>query len=63
VYVDGYYAGVVDDFDGHFQHLTLPPGGHHIELRASGYKTLDADIYVQANDTTDWRATMVPMNG
>jgi hypothetical protein len=27
VYVDGYYAGVVNDFNGHFQHLDLTPGG------------------------------------
>jgi len=26
VYVDGFYAGVVDDFDGVFQTLPLPPG-------------------------------------
>ena len=32
VYVDGYYAGVVDDFDGAFQRLRTAPGGHEIEL-------------------------------
>src|SRR5262245_48645054 len=30
VYVDGYYAGLVDDFDGIFQRLHLPPGPHDI---------------------------------
>ncbi len=29
VYVDAFYAGIVDDFDGNFQRLPLPPGGHH----------------------------------
>src|SRR6266542_229436 len=28
VYVDGYYAGIVDDFDGMLQSLPLSPGGH-----------------------------------
>ena len=28
VYVDGYYAGVVDDFDGIFQRLRVTPGRH-----------------------------------
>ena len=32
VYVDGYYAGIVDDFDGVFQRLTLEVGPHRIEL-------------------------------
>ena len=32
VYVDGYLAGIVDDFDGFMQRLRLPPGEHEIEL-------------------------------
>ena len=36
VYVDGYYSGIVDDFDGVFQRLTLEVGPHHIELAAPG---------------------------
>ena len=28
VYVDGYYAGVVDDYDGVFQRLHVTPGQH-----------------------------------
>ena len=36
VYVDGYYVGVVDDFDGVFQRLRLEPGPHHLEIRAAG---------------------------
>ena len=28
VYVDGYFVGVVDDFDGTFQRLNLEPGEH-----------------------------------
>jgi hypothetical protein len=32
VYVDGFYAGIVDDFDGVFQKLLLPPGDHTIVL-------------------------------
>ena len=36
VFVDGYYAGVVDDYDGVFQHLNLEVGPHHIEIRGGG---------------------------
>src|SRR5262245_45560319 len=30
VYVDGYYAGIVDDFDGAFQRLHVLPGNHEL---------------------------------
>jgi hypothetical protein len=32
VYVDGYFAGHVDDFDGTFQSLKLDSGGYRIEI-------------------------------
>ena len=32
VYVDGFYAGIVDDFDGLFQRLPVTPGGHENRL-------------------------------
>ncbi len=51
VWVDGYYAGLVDDFDGLFQHLHLDEGPHHIEIRAAGYETLALDIRVQPERT------------
>ena len=40
VYVDEAQAGVVDDFDGAFQRLYLPPGKHQIEIRLDGYQPL-----------------------
>src|SRR3954454_8702583 len=36
VYVDGAYAGIVDDYDGVFQRLDLEPGSHEIEIRTQG---------------------------
>jgi len=38
VYIDGYYAGIVDDFDGAFQRLHVDPGEHEIELYLDGYR-------------------------
>src|SRR5438046_1915322 len=46
VSVDGYYAGIVDDFNGHFQHLDLTSGPHHIEVRAPGYQPLEFDVSI-----------------
>ena len=44
VYVDGFYAGIVDDFDGTFQRLPLTPGGHRIELFLDGHRTVRKDL-------------------
>ena len=40
VYVDGYRAGVVDDYDGLFQRLRLEPGEYEIVLYLDGYRTV-----------------------
>jgi len=51
VYVDGYYAGVVDDFDGLFQRLHLAPGRHEISLKLGGYKTHRVRVYAGSGST------------
>jgi hypothetical protein len=52
VYVDGYYAGTVDDFDGLFQRLNVGPGRHEIALKLEGYKTHRIKVYVTPETTT-----------
>lgn len=39
VYVDGARAGIVDDYDGIFQRLSLTPGEHEITLYLAGFRT------------------------
>jgi hypothetical protein len=51
VFVDGYYAGIVDDFDGAFQRLHTSPGAHEIELYMDGYRTAKQQVYLPVNDT------------
>jgi hypothetical protein len=51
VYVDGYYAGTVDDYDGLFQRLNLSPGRHEIALKLEGYKTHRVKLYVAPDAT------------
>ena len=51
VFVDGYYAGRVDDFDGVFQSLKLEAGGHKIEIRMPGFEDLALDVHVQPGRT------------
>jgi len=51
VYVDGYYAGTVDDFDGLFQRLNVSSGRHEIALKLEGYKTHRVKVYVAPDST------------
>jgi hypothetical protein len=51
VFVDGYFAGQVDDFDGVFQRLHLEPGQHEIVVYLAGYRSLRERIYFSPNST------------
>ena len=51
VYIDGFYAGIVDDFDGIFQALTLPPGGHMVTLYREGLRTAHYNVYLRAGSS------------
>ncbi|MGE3274162.1 MAG: PEGA domain-containing protein [Vicinamibacterales bacterium] len=53
VYLNGYYAGLVDDFDGVFQRLYVPAGPHDVEIRLEGYETYHRKVYVTRGDTFD----------
>jgi PEGA domain len=56
VFVDGYYAGVVDDYDGVFQHLNLEVGTHHIEIEDPGYPPIAFDVRIEPGQTVTYRA-------
>ena len=58
VYVDGYYAGEVDDFDGMFQHLSVAPGRHEITLKKDGYRTHRFKVYAGENANLKIRYAM-----
>ena len=51
VYIDGYYAGTVNDFDGFFQRLHVSPGQHEIELYLDGYRVVKQQVYLQPGAT------------
>ncbi len=61
VYVDGYYAGIVDDFDGLLQSLPLSPGGHDIAVYLEGYETVHQKLYLQARKSIKLRYTMTQL--
>ena len=61
VYVDGYYAGIVDDFDGFFQHLTLSPGEHALTIYLDGYRTVHQQLRLSPRSTSKVRYKMVKL--
>jgi hypothetical protein len=60
VYVDGYYVGLVDDFDGIFQRLPLEPGPHQIEIRADDRQSLTFDVRILPERTITWTGELEP---
>jgi hypothetical protein len=61
VYVDGYFAGHVDDFDGIFQALKLNSGGYRIEIRKPGFEPLHFDVRVQPDRNITFRGELKPV--
>lgn len=56
VFADGYYVGIVDDFDGIFQHLNLEAGPHHIEINEPGLQPVAFDVNIAPGRTMTFRA-------
>ena len=64
VYVDGYYVGIVDDFDGVFQELTLTadPNAavvHKVEIRAPGAQPIVFEVRLQPGQVITYRGDLV----
>ncbi len=60
VFVDGAHAGVVDDFDGTFQRLTLPTGSHEIEITLDGHRTFREKVLISPRSTHHVRHRLQP---
>ena len=58
VYVDGFYVGVVDDFDGMFQKLHIEAGPHRIEIRAAGYEPLVFEVRITIDHLTTYQGEL-----
>jgi hypothetical protein len=56
VFADGYYVGIVNDFDGVFQHLNLEAGPHNIEVEIPGYDRVAFNVMIQPGRTMTLRA-------
>lgn len=58
VFVDGYAAGVVDDYDGVFQRLRLVPGPHEVVIYHPRYRTLRQNMYYNPGSSHTIRQTL-----
>jgi hypothetical protein len=58
VFVDGAYAGRVDDFSGYYHHLSLPAGLHRIEVLTGGYMPLILTVIVAPDRTITYRQSL-----
>jgi len=62
VYVDGFRAGYVDDFDGFFQRLHLHPGEHELVLYLNGYRAVHQRVDLRSGSDQKVKYTMVPLS-
>jgi hypothetical protein len=58
VFVDGHFAGVVNNFDGTFQRLHVEPGEHELTLFLAGHRPVTQHVYVQPRSTFRVKYTM-----
>jgi hypothetical protein len=60
VWADGYFAGIVDNFDGSMQQLNLTPGSHRIEVRNRGFEPISFEVNVEPGRTVTYRTALRP---
>jgi hypothetical protein len=58
VYVDGYFVGYVDQFDGSFQKLPLNGGRHKVEIKADGFETAEFDVLITPDQTVTFQGEL-----
>jgi hypothetical protein len=62
VYVDGYFVGTVDEFDGVFQKLNIDAGAHRIEIKAPGHEETSFEVLITPNDTVTYKGELKPIH-
>jgi hypothetical protein len=61
VFVDGYFAGTVDDFDGVWQRLNIEAGEHEIQVYLAGYRPYSQRFYLQPGKSFNIKHTLEPL--
>ena len=61
VYVDGYLVGTVDNFDGTFQRLDMPPGEHEITLYSPTYRSQSQRMLIRPGQSYKMKTVLQPL--
>ena len=59
VFVDGYFVGVVNEFDGVFQRLRLEEGPHQVEVVHPGFETLELDVLIVPGEKVTFEGDLI----
>ena len=58
VYIDGYFVGVIDSYDGAFQRLSVEAGPHRVELKAEGFEPVQFEVMITPGETITYKGEM-----
>jgi hypothetical protein len=58
IYVDGNYVGTAADFSGIRTPLILPPGPHHVRIRAEDFRTITFNTEIFPGQIVPYRGVM-----
>ena len=58
VFVDGYYVGLVDHFDGFAQRLRLEEGSHRIEIQHPNYVPIEFEVLIVVGEKVTFEERM-----
>jgi PEGA domain len=61
VYVDGYFVGVADDFDGTFQRLHVEAGEHELQFYLEGHRPFSQKVLFGRDSTLKVTHVMQPL--
>ena len=61
VFIDGYFVGTVDDFDGWLQRLNVAPGEHELTVYLKGYRTFRQNVLFRPGSTLKIEHVMQPL--
>ncbi len=61
VFIDGYFVGTVDDFDGVLQRLHVPAGEHELAIHLDGYRPIREKVLFRRGATLKVSYAMQPL--
>lgn len=61
VFIDGYFVGLVDDFDGWLQRLHVMRGEHEVTIYLAGYRTFRQKVLFRPGATVKIEAELQPL--